>query len=232
MKNYLPVLTNLIFPPHCINCDSPLPAEEKLLCTSCRAQLNLIRDFCPVCGTPASGNSCQLCSTGRFYFDVARSLFPYGQVVQNLLHNFKYNDFTGCAEYLSEFIASYLNEIESFDNVDIIAPVPLHRVKQRSRGYNQSYFLAREVACWLPRPVIKDLIKRTRFTNTQTRLNRSERRLNVSNAFSLNQKYTLEQKNILLIDDVFTTGATVNSISKLLKDNGINRIYVLTIARA
>ncbi|MBN1948291.1 MAG: ComF family protein [Candidatus Cloacimonetes bacterium] len=194
--------------------------------------MNFIKDFCPVCGSPDSGNSCQLCSTGRFYFDGARSLFPYSMVVQNLLHNLKYNDFTGCARYLSKFIGNYLNEIEPFEDVDIITPVPLHKVKQRARGYNQSLLLACEVARWLPRPVIKDLIKRTRFTGTQTRLNRSERQQNVRNAFSLNPKYSLEQKNILLIDDVFTTGATVNSISNLLKDNGINRIYVLTIARA
>ena len=140
---------------------------------------------------------------------------------------------TGWEELLdTEYVSEYLHLFQLFENVDIIAPVPLHLVKKRARGFNQAEFLSKEISIHMNCLHIPNLVLRNRFTDTQTKLNRKQRQENVSDAFTLNPKFEIQNKNILLIDDVFTTGATANSICKLLKKNHANKIYVLTIARA
>ena len=144
----------------------------------------------------------------------------------------KYDEMTKVAKFLGEQTVHYLNKLQPFDKIDLIAPVPLHKVRKRARGFNQAELLTCEISEQMNWLHVPHLTLRNRFTETQTKLGRKDRQKNVSGAFTLNINFDIQGKNILLVDDVFTTGATVNSISSLLKDNGASKVYVLTIARA
>ncbi len=139
---------------------------------------------------------------------------------------------TKIATYLGEKGIEYLRRHNPFPDVDYICPVPLHPTKARARGYNQAALITKKIASyysWNYRPKI---IKRKKYTQRQSNLSPEERKLNVSRAFSIDRKGMSSDSNILIIDDVFTTGATVNSICRLLKKQLDGKIYVLTIARA
>ena len=120
------------------------------------------------------------------------------------------------------------------DDIDFIMPVPLHKARLRDRTYNQSEYIAKGISNILKAEVINDAVIRSRFTPTQTRLNKAERKLNVSGAFGINPKYTdkLRGKNILLTDDVITTGATILECASALKAAGSGKLYICSAAYA
>ena len=224
---------DLIFPKNCLSCNSRLKENEDIICKNCENSLEfLTKNICEICGKPLENNICGLCSNTDHFFDKARSVFPFEQTLRNIIHNLKYEEMTKVGKYLGKFASEYLMKYKPFENVDFITPVPLHKVKKRIRGFNQAEYISRKIATEMKWNHIPDLVLRKRFTDSQTRLSAEGRQKNVSNAFLLNKKYDVKNKNILLIDDVFTTGSTVNSISKHLKDNGVNKVFVLTVARA
>ena len=231
--NYLNPIIDLIFPKICLGCNCKLGKQQTFLCAECETPLEFLTgNICEICGSIKEINHCKTCETNTFSFDKACSVFHFNQIVQNLIHELKYSEMTKIAKYLGGFAGEYLRKFEPFKNVDIIAPVPLHKVKKRARGFNQAEFLTKEIAEKMNWQHIPNLILRKKFTKTQTKLKRNQRQINVSDAFVLNSKFDVAQKNILIVDDVFTTGSTVNAISKLLKNNAVSKIYVLTIARA
>lgn len=220
----------LLFPAACFNCS--LRISSGVLCDSCKQSLKFLTDICPVCGAYDYHDPCRVCLQNSFQFDQARSVFRFDAVIQKLIHDLKYDEMKRVAGLFGEFAEIYLHRFQPFASVDIIAPVPLHKVKKRARGFNQAQLLTAEISRrmdWRHEP---NLIRRSRFTETQTMLGRVERQENVRAAFSLHPKIDVKNKNILIVDDVFTTGSTVNSISALLKSKEAERVFVLTIARA
>ncbi len=230
--NPLRTFIGLFLPRICLNCDKRLLENEYLICLECYSSLKFLTEICPVCGAPTNEAKCITCETNEFIFDKARSVFSYDDILQNLIHEFKYNEMTSIIKLLGKLSHEYLTKFQPFDHIDYIVPVPLHKVKKRSRGFNQSEYIAREISRSMNWKCLPSLIKRKKFTETQTKLNKHQRRKNVSMAFRINQKYDIKDKNILLVDDVFTTGSTVNSISTVLKAAQVNKVYVFTIARA
>ncbi|NQV18062.1 MAG: ComF family protein [Armatimonadetes bacterium] len=231
--NFLNPIIDLIFPKICLGCNCKLGREQTFLCSECEAFLEFLTgNICEICGSIKVENQCRTCETNTFSFDKACSVFHFNQVVQNLIHELKYSEMTKIAKYLGGFTVEYLEKFQPFKNVDIISPVPLHKVKKRARGFNQAEFLTKEIAKKMNWQHTPNLVLRKKFTKTQTKLKRNQRQINVSGAFVLNPKFDVAQKNILIVDDVFTTGSTVNAFSKLLKNNAVSKIYVLTIARA
>jgi ComF family protein len=230
--NILDEFIDLLFPKVCFGCDIRLQGKEKILCSDCEGSLQFLTGVCEICGSPENPSDCPVCNSNKFVFDKARSVYIFSKTVQNLIHELKYNEMKRIAKYMGEYVSEYLHLFQPFGNVDIIAPVPLHMVKKRARGFNQAEFLSKEISGHVNWLHIPKLVLRNRFTDTQTKLNRKQRQENVSDAFTLNPKFEIQNKNILIVDDVFTTGATVNSICKLLKKNHAAKIYVLTIARA
>jgi len=136
------------------------------------------------------------------------------------------------ADYLTSHIKLYFDLFNPFLEIDIVAPIPLHHVRKRARGFNQAELLSRNIAKLLELEHLPRLLKRVKYTQTQTHLNKAERDINVSSAFGLGKNHNISNKNILLVDDVFTTGSTVNNISKLLKENSSGKVFILTIAHA
>jgi ComF family protein len=230
--NILDAFVDLLFPKVCFGCDIRLQGKEKILCSDCEGSLHFLTGVCEICGSPENPSDCPVCNSNKFVFDKARSVYIFSKTVQNLIHELKYNEMKRIAKYMGEYVSEYLHLFQPFGNVDIIAPVPLHMVKKRARGFNQAEFLSKEISRHVNWRHIPNLVLRNRFTDTQTKLNRKQRHENVSDAFTLSPKFEIQNKNILIVDDVFTTGATVNSICKLLKKNHAAKIYVLTIARA
>ncbi len=228
----LQIFIGLFFPKICLSCDERLLDSEQYLCSNCSKSLKFLEDFCPICGAPKMDNECRVCQTNEFLFDKARSAFMFNNVVQNMIHEFKYNEVTRIAKFFGTLSQKYIEKFQPFDHIDYIVPVPLHKVKKRTRGFNQSELLTREISKNMNWKHLPNLIKRKRFTETQTKLNKEQRKKNVSLAFKINPKYEIKGKNILLVDDVFTTGATANSITAALKEKQVNKVYVFTIARA
>ncbi len=230
--NILQTFIGLFFPKICLSCDERLLDNEQFLCLNCINSLDFLKVICPICGSPKTEDKCKVCQTNEFLFDKARSVFMFNTVVQNLIHEFKYNEMTMIAKFLGKLSQEYIEKFQPFDHIDYVVPVPLHKVKKRYRGFNQSEYITRQIARNMNWKHLPNLIKRKRFTETQTKLNKEQRRENVSFAFKINSKYNIKGKNILLVDDVFTTGATVNSIAAALKEKQVNKVYIFTIARA
>ena len=230
--NILQTFIGLFFPKICLNCEKRLDEKENFLCSDCSKSLEFLEDICDVCGAPKTGEKCWVCDTNNFHFDRARSVFMFNKIVQKLIHEFKYSEMTRIAKFFGEYSREYLNKYQPFDHIDIIAPVPLHIVRKRDRGFNQAEFLTKEISKNMGWDHVPTLIKRKRFTQTQTKLKKAKRKDNVSNAFSANPKINIKGRNILLVDDVFTTGATANSIAEILKEKQANKVYVFTIGRA
>lgn len=233
VQAYFSAFIDLLFPKLCLYCRNRFHEPKSQLCKACRETLEYLTDgICQVCGTPMQSSECQSCQSYDYNFDKARSVFKFTPVVQASIHRLKYHGTVGISSFLASYAVDYLRSVNPFENIDIVAPVPLHSTRQRERGFNQAEKLSRHIAAGMNYEHKPKLLLRKRFTQTQTRLSKAEREKNVSAAFGINPKYNISDKSILLVDDVFTTGSTVNAISKLLKTNNVSQIYILTIAHA
>jgi ComF family protein len=220
-------ILNLVFPVSCVVCGAVVPERRYgAACPSCWDSLNPITPpFCPSCGIPAVAieGPCGRCRAGENRFDLARSAVFFDDRAREIVHHLKYSDRISLACPIGRILRALMEENRYTG--EIVIPVPLHRSRERERGFNQAELIARELGL----PVAARLLRRRKKTPTQTGLSRSERSRNLSAAFELSGK--VDGLNLILVDDVLTTGATVNGISKVLKRGGANRIEVLTFAR-
>ena len=162
------------------------------------------------------------------------SPFVYQEPIRNMILQLKYNSNGNIAKALAPYlVAVFLKEIKpKITKAPIIVPVPLHRSRQRERGYNQSELIAQEITTYLKFPVINNLISRIKKTNIQKHMDTETRMKNMRGAFEItpNTTVSLTNHDILLVDDVYTTGATTNECAAVLRANGAQNIYILTIA--
>lgn len=228
-----------IFPRHCIYCRQRLSQRDLLhsLCNNCAHQLDLIHkgEFCPRCGTPyneepRSKFCCAVCAGKDFDFSSARSLFSHIGPGRTLVHELKYRD--GWHVLLDVYTLGKILNLELTGKV--LVPIPLHWRRFWSRGFNQSELIARELAIAYDIPMLR-LIKRVHYTRSQVGLNEEKRALNVAEAFVVDEKVLRKsgisrEQVVVLVDDVFTTGATMNAAARQLKKAGFRRIEVLTLA--
>ncbi len=224
-------ITDFIFPKLCFNCQKRI-LKGDLLCTECEDSLTFLTEICDHCGSYKDPKNCPTCQNSDFVFDKARSMYRFDHLIQTMIHEYKYNEITKFAHFFSLKAQQYFLEFQPFPKIDIIAPVPLHRVKKRARGFNQAELLTREIAKRMDFEHIPDLIKRKKFTKTQTKLSKKQRMENVASAFQVNSRYQVKGKSILIVDDVFTTGSTANSICRVVKEEKADSVFVFTIARA
>lgn len=226
-------LLEIIFPPVCLLCAKR--SREKGFCGECRAMLDKKRITSPVClrcGAPfhspkAVGHVCGQCLKTPPHFNAARSAFVYDGHVLDAVHRFKYAGDTSLARPLA---MEALGALGSKDHC-LIVPVPLHPERLRARGFNQSVLIARELARITSIELCCGNLKRARNTGQQVGLGVEERKKNVAGAFRLENPALLKGKKTLLVDDVMTTGATINECARLLKGSGAE-VFALTVARA
>jgi len=222
---------DILFPPICLNCQKPIDDRNKLICEKCLSLIKLNNTlFCSVCRARLAENK-KIC-----HYDSRYLLAPAGNyddpVLQNLIHYFKYKSFKNLAPILGEISVKYIEnrklKIENFSAV----PIPLHPRRERQRGFNQSELLAEFLAKKLNLELI-DGLKRIKNTDPQAKIKKPEKRLeNINGCFALKNAEQIQGKNILLIDDVFTSGATINEAVKILKTNGAAKIIALVLAKA
>jgi ComF family protein len=222
-------LFNLLFPRTCAACGETLQESEQCLCLSCLADLPKT-NFHRVEDNPVSR-----IFWGRVNIFRATSLFFFskGSKFQEMMHHFKYSGVREVGFEMGKILGSDLKEARENWDVDVIIPVPLHPEKEKKRGYNQSEWIAKGISEILEARVAKDAITRSIASSTQTRKNRFERWNNVKDIFSLStEAKTLAGKHILLVDDVLTTGATLEACAhELEKIEGV-RISIATLAAA
>ena len=230
----LPLLTrmkrmalDLLFPRWCLGCGR----EGDIICSSCYARLPQIEPpLCPQCGIPQpEGIPCPACENQDHAIDGIRSPFRFEGVMRQAVHQFKYKNLRAAAEPLAELLWSYLkdNPVEG----DILVPVPLYGKRLRERGYNQSALLARELSRLSGLPLETNCLTRSRYSSPQAKAaSAGERRQNVCGAFTC-RNTNLKGKRVILIDDVATSGATLDACAAALKDGGAAFVWGLTLAR-
>ncbi|MBN8571412.1 MAG: ComF family protein [Ignavibacteria bacterium] len=175
---------------------------------------------------------------GKVKSDFAFSLYDFAQKsdFEKIIHHLKYSGMKDLGVFLGEHLAGYvkLEIAEQKEGYDYIIPVPLHKTKVRERGYNQSEYIVKGLSESLNIPFLFDAISRKLYTKSQTKLTLLERQKNILGAFAFNKSYNeeLKDKNIILLDDVITTGATVNECIKVLRETGVNKIFTVSLAMA
>jgi ComF family protein len=239
LRGFFKGVKDLIYPNFCLACKNKIsPAkEEDVICAQCWQKLERnLPPFCASCGRrldklSIAKNICSSCLKSKFYFDRAFSPCAYMGTIKKLIHEFKYSgkDYLGepLGRLMNEFIQDYRLPIEY---LDFIIPVPLHKSRLREREFNQAQLLSEKVAKEFNKKVLPDVLVRNRPTKTQTDLDFEERRKNVEKSFTVNDPGLIKGANLLLIDDVLTTGATSSEAAKALKDSGAGVIFVMTLA--
>ena len=235
-RGFFAAINDLLFPPLCLGCKRRLDSSQPpLFCLHCAQSLVFIQSpLCSRCGTPfVSGDDhlCGACLTDRHAFDLARSLCLYRPPLSDLILALKFHGhLAGIATFKTLLTRSGL--LDAFCVPDFILPVPLHATRLRERGFNQAQTIA--VGCfahWKKSIALNNLI-RHRSTTPQSLLSGKERRQNLHDVFSLADPGRVSGARVLLVDDVYTTGSTVNACSKVLRRAGAKRIEVFTLARS
>lgn len=217
-------ILDFLFPKKCFGCR----ASGTYLCKKCISEIPLARTFCPVCKKPSiDGMTHVHCKTPQS-LDGVVCVFGYDRAVRRALISLKYKFTFDIAEELVEAVDP--EKLVQFQNLKpTFVPIPLHRSRQNWRGFNQSEVLGELITKKFGWDFAPDLLVRTRKTPQQTGLSKEGREKNIRGAFSLNPSYHLQFTNYVLFDDVWTTGSTIKEAGKVLKRNGANRVWALTI---
>ena len=247
----LDILLELLYPKRCPFCHEILPREDMEICPDClsyvRKYYRIRPPFCLLCGRESEDDSlyCEECRRRRPSFDRGFSLFHYGRrntkplmgkkpgferhSMGESVRDFKFKHAKSYAGfYIDELVEAYGEELRKL-SIDLIVPVPVHQRRKRERGYNQAYVLADLLGKAMGIPVSDDLLIRSQVTRDQKKLNRSERMRNLSKVFSVTGKVPSKVKNILLIDDIYTTGSTMETCTRKLKQAGAKKVYCVSI---
>lgn len=218
----------LIYPRLCVACYGNLSAKEELLCLTCQYQLPQTRF------TNTKNNPLSKLFWGRAEIEAATAYYYFnsGSKVQQLIHQLKYKGRKEIGVYMGEKFGKELKNAPLFKNIDVIIPVPLHLKKIKIRGYNQSEYFVIGLGKSMDKIVSTNVLYRTQLSSTQTKKSRYERWENVENIFALQRAEGIKGKHILLVDDVITTGSTIEACANtLLKIEGV-KVSVAAIAFA
>lgn len=237
-KEYLNAALAFVYPQVCQICgQARATSAECFLCTTCRSKMRWIEPpFCQRCGFPFEGAittpfECSKCRSADWEFSSARSAVIARDPILEVIHRYKYQHALWFEPFLADLLTTRAGPELTTGNWDWIVPVPLHPAKQREREFNQAERLARCLSRATDLPVSTRLIRRTIATRTQTLLSRQERLANVRRAFARRPGVHLHGERIVLVDDVFTTGATTGACAKVLRSLGAGDVCVWTVAR-
>lgn len=221
------IALNLLFPRWCVGCGN----EGSFICPSCLHSLARIEPpVCPLCGRPRHHEGlCTDCAGWEASIDGIRSPFIFEGLIRTAIHHLKYRNLKAIAETLATLLKDYLETLPL--TADTLVPMPLHPKRLRDRGYNQSELIARELGRLTGMPVSTESLIRERYSLPQARTGSvEERKHNVRNAFAFHGN-DFREKRILLIDDVATSGATLDAASAALKRAGAASVWGLVVAR-
>lgn len=236
MRSFLKKFIEIIFPNQCLSCKE-LIGQEGAFCIRCWNKLQFISDpKCKICSHPFAFKVddemlCGKCLKDKPAYDKIISVFRYNDVIKRIIGDFKYRDATYLSKKTAKIIFDrYRKEI---DKCDLITPVPLHKNRLRKRKFNQAVLLAKEISRLSGKELLYNGVIRIKNTQPQVELKKRQREKNLKAAFAINNKFKDEivEKRVFLIDDVMTTGATLENCSKVLKKSGAKMVVALVIAK-
>ncbi len=232
-------LINFIYPLRCLVCGKDLhPYDSNYICDEHRRQIRIIdKPFCEKCGKKMYGRTveeltCDECKTTKRNFDRAFSATENNEVMRQLIHQYKYNRKEYLKNSFSQMMFSFINKYVDISQIDFIIPVPLHWRRYKWRGFNQAAELSKIISKKYKISIIKRNLRRKRFTTPQVFVPREERKKNIKDAFEVMVKKEIKGKNILLVDDFFTTGATADECARALKKAGAVQVQVFALSQA
>ncbi|MCR5467325.1 MAG: ComF family protein [Lachnospiraceae bacterium] len=227
----LSTLLNTIFPRRCPFCDSVIKPERDI-CEECESDIEpLGDDVCLKCGRKLivpTKNYCNTCEKNHFAFEQGKVCFEYEGKIKESIHRFKYNNRREYARTYGRIAAERYGAWMRRKGIDYIVPVPMYRGKKLYRGYNQAELFARSLSYYSGVPML-NCMKRTKNTRAQAELEQKDRKNNVLNAFKIDTDI-VQYNQILVVDDIFTTGSTANETARVLLGAGAKEVYVLCIA--
>jgi ComF family protein len=222
-----------------LTCDTILAHHENIaFCGACFSKIHFIQSsLCPRCGIPFAGadggsHLCGDCIVSKAAYSTARAVGRYESTLLEAIHRFKYNGRISIGEALGKLMAEFAYPTFNIRDYSLIMPVPLHPKRLRERGFNQSVVLAREVSKRLHISLDFMTLRRHIYTDPQISLGKKEREVNVHGAFSVTDSAKVEGQEIILVDDVYTSGSTAKECARVLMKNRADRVAVLTLARA
>lgn len=232
LKSSAEIVLRSIYPRRCIICRRILPLTlEEYLCGECHNKIEWISgSVCESCGKPIPAyGRCRSCNSMRIYYDKGYAVYVYKDEMRDAIHRFKYGGKGGFARFFGREMALFA-DLEDIPLTDLIVPVPIHSERQRKRGYNQSELLA-DIYCSIRGSESVRLLKRVKKTKPQSGLKKEDRIKNVRGVFAINDcGIDIKGKSVLLIDDIYTTGSTVNECARVLKRAGAKSVYVFCLS--
>ena len=229
MKNWI---LDAIFPAYCVVCHRKLIDAEQVVCLECEFELPIINQL--IAQNPLHNYLLRNKLSPALPIEYINCLCNFSKegVLQQLIHLLKYHQKASIGIFLGKFLGNYFEKNNFFEEIDYLVPVPLHPKRFKKRTYNQSLLLARGVQQVVPIPIAENLLIRNKNTTSQTALTSSQRQSNINQAFGLNPtlKHTYEGKHLLIMDDIITTGATLNELLKSMICIPNVRLSVLAVA--
>lgn len=230
------MLIPCLYPRHCPKCDKVLPSTV-YICNYCKRELPYIKEpFCYQCGKPVNSYEQELCYDCRIFpksFKKGLALLLYNEVTRPFITAFKYQNKRILSDFFIQEILSKHQELLKSWHIQGIVPVPIHKNKRRSRGYNQANLLAKQLAFYLNVPCFSDLLIRTIDTTPQKNFSPQARLTNLTDAFDIHEKYKntdlTSLGRLLLIDDIYTTGATMEICTRVMLNAGISEVFIYSI---
>jgi ComF family protein len=237
-KSLLETGLGFVYPENCQVClHAPASAADGFVCPDCWQKVRFIKPpFCRRCGLPYEGDittsfECENCREMEFHFVSARSAVAAGELVLDVIHRYKYQRALWFEPFLADLLIREAAPELAKEKWDMLVPVPLHPAKQREREFNQSERLGARLSRATRIPLNTRLLQRVEPTQTQTLLSREQRAANVRKAFAMRSDARLDGLRLVLLDDVFTTGATTSSCARVLLSAGAELVCVWTVAR-
>ena len=234
--DYADTFLNFIYPRniYCILCNIPIDRDEKYsICHDCKSKLEFIRGrVCKQCGRTLNPlyimDRCDECLDNSYFYKRAISCLEYDDLSKKIIFDLKYHKKRYISYHIAEIIYDRLKESDIY--FDIIIPIPLYGDKERERSFNQASIIGKYIGRMGEVDVDDKTLIRARNTISQNKLTKEERRENLDGAFDVINRNNIINKNILLIDDIFTTGATINECSRILLENRARNVYAATFA--
>lgn len=223
--NFLSETLDFLSPRFCVSCKCKLSINDKFICPKCYSEISKLSN-------DEIKNELQRKFVSTNYIDDYTSLFNFEEhgPLQALIHNLKYNRKFKIGYFLGLLLATSRERVIKNWKADLILPIPLFHLKKIERGYNQSDYIAKGLSKESHINYNTSICKRIKNTTSQTKLNSSQRRKNMENAFQVKKHKIIKNKNIIVVDDVITTGTTVLELAKVLKENGASKVFSISIA--
>lgn len=225
-------IINLLYPRRCPICEEIIVKKDKI-CEKCKKEILYLKEpRCKKCSKEMESGEieyCYDCTNTNHFFNKGIATFKHDNNFKKSIYNFKYKNKREYADFYTEAIIKNYKEMIGSWNAEVLIPIPLFASKKVQRGFNQAEILAYKLSVELKIPVDSKLLQRNRNTNPQKELNRIQRVKNVEKAFNLSNKI-VQYRKIILIDDIYTTGATLDSCAKILREAGVKYIYFVTIS--